>query len=267
MTATGTSSAASAAAASDGSVTFSLKELMRLEDERVASEREEQRRREEARARDEGDRARRAEDEARAARQAEQARWRDEEQRAREEAARLDGMQRAIVERERLVAQHAARDAEVARLRAHELELARMKHVKVGAAGVPWAAAATSSLALIAAIALHYAVLSPAADHRVEEARADARRSTAVIAAAQTRVAELGQRVGALDEELRKANDRADKLQKDLDDARKKAEGRGAAFPSGAGPKVVTENTGAQKKRDLGFGHGGPCAKGDPLCD
>ncbi|MBI4703712.1 MAG: hypothetical protein HY744_21590, partial [Deltaproteobacteria bacterium] len=114
----------------DSSVLFSLKELMNIEEDRIRSEDDERHRTAAAaeQARIEAERRAREEEEARI--RAEQERRRTEEQRAREEAARLDAMRQAEIERARTEAEQQARIQAMAAQQAHERELAMIKSDK-----------------------------------------------------------------------------------------------------------------------------------------
>lgn len=111
----------------ESSVLFSLKELMSLEEDRIAQEEAEK----EAHARAEMEAKAAAE---RAAREAEEARMRAEdearrmeEQRRREEEARLAAIQHAEVEKARAEAEHRARLEAMQAQQAHEHQLATLK--------------------------------------------------------------------------------------------------------------------------------------------
>ncbi|HEY1956141.1 MAG TPA: hypothetical protein VGH28_11015 [Polyangiaceae bacterium] len=114
----------------ESSVLFSLKELMNLEEDRIRQEEDQKRRVEEeaARARAETERRAREEEEARM-RSADEKR-RAEEQRMREDAARLDAIRHAEVEKARLDAENAARLEQMRHQQEHERQLAMVTQDK-----------------------------------------------------------------------------------------------------------------------------------------
>jgi hypothetical protein len=258
---TGTTGGHASATTSEGSVSFSLKELMRLEDERVAFEREAARKRSEDRERAVAEEARRAEELALASARQEEERLRRHDREGKEEEARLDGMKRALVERERVVAEQAVREAEVARLRSHELELARMRREGSGSAKVAWSVAAASVLALATGVVAYAAMLRPDMDRRLAAAHAEATAQSDAMDKSQKQLAELGTRVSGLAVQLQTESARATSLERQLDEAQKKlADHRGVAPPPAPHhPKVIqNQPTGLID---------GPCKNvGDPLC-
>jgi hypothetical protein len=247
---------------SEGSVSFSLKELMRLEEERIALARDEARAEEE-------ERKKRAEEEAFRARELEEERNRAEEDRRqeearrdREEAARLEGMQRAIVERERVAVQEAAHAAEMDRLRKHELELVRLRGERgtsVLGARTAWSVAAALAVALGACMVTYFAQMKPEADRHLADARLEASAQSDAIGKAQRQLDELGQRVQTLDGKLHDADARAQDLERQLKDARDAAPKGGPRATAGFHPRGT--------KDELPKGLlGGACKTGDPLC-
>ena len=123
----------------ESSVLFSLKELMNLEQERIAQETAtQQRQAREARDRREADERARREADERKLRDAEEAR-RADEQRRREDAARVEAIKHAEIERARTEAEHRAQMEAVAAQREHEAQLVAIrqqssaKKTKIGA--------------------------------------------------------------------------------------------------------------------------------------
>jgi colicin import membrane protein len=239
----------------EGSVSFSLKELMRLEEERVAAVREEARLREEEAARH----ARAAREEAEERARAAEARREEEARRAREEEARLEGMRGAALERDRLAAADAALVAEMQRLRRHELDLERLK--EGGGARAAWSVGGVSLALLAACIASYAFALKPRADARLEQASAAAVASADAMRLAQWRLDELALRVDGLGAQLRASEERARKLADDLTAARAELERRGVHVvpPRGTHPPPAPTPV-----RD-GLLHG-PCNEHDPIC-
>ncbi len=257
---TGTTGAPSTGTTSEGSVSFSLKELTRLEDERVAFERDEARRRREELERNAADQAKRAQEAVDARARAEDERRKELERHAREEDARLEGQKRAFVERERLAAEQRARDGEVARLHTHELELTRLR-TQGGGARIAWSVAVASLVCLVAGAIAYAAVLRPDADRQLAQARADVVRSGELVKEAERQVSDLGKRVDGLAGQLQASEEHARDLERQLDDAKKKVGDRRAGVappPTPRPPPIPTRPTGLID---------GPCKyPGDPLC-
>jgi colicin import membrane protein len=123
----------------ESSVLFSLKELMNLEQERIAQEAaNQQRQAREARERREAEERALREAEERRLREADEVR-RAAEQRQREEAARVEAIKQAELERAKSEAEHRAKLAAVAAQHEHEAQLTKIRQqssarkVKVGA--------------------------------------------------------------------------------------------------------------------------------------
>jgi colicin import membrane protein len=114
----------------ESSVLFSLKELMNLEEDRIRQEEDQKRRAEEEAARARADAERRAREEEEARLRAAEDKRRAEEQRTREEAARLDAIRHAEVEKARLDAENAARLEQLRHQQEHERQLAVVTHDK-----------------------------------------------------------------------------------------------------------------------------------------
>jgi len=262
VTAAGTSRGHASATTSEGSVSFSLKELSRLEDERVALEREDARKRREELERAAAAEAQRIEAAAAERAHQEEERLREHERRMQEEAARLDGMKRAVVERERIAAEQAARESEVARLRAHELELARLRREGGGTSKAAWSVAAASVLALVLGVVAYAAVLRPDADRQLAAARAEAAAQGDLVGQTQRQLAELGTRVDGLGAQLKTEVERAHDLEEQLADAQRKLGDRRV----GATPSPIPHRTAPIPTRSTGL-IDGPCKNpGDPLC-
>src|SRR5688500_18816804 len=124
----------------ESSVLFSLKELMNLEQERIAQETaHQQRQARDARERREAEERAQREAEERRLREMEDAR-RAEEQRKREDTARIEAIKQAEIERAKAEAEHRAQMQAVAAQREHEAQLVAIrqqssaKKTKIGAA-------------------------------------------------------------------------------------------------------------------------------------
>ena len=245
----------------DESVNFSLKELMKLEDERITEERQAREARELAvkTAREEAERREREELAAKdrtAAEEQERARFREMEEEARREA-----IQRAAVEQARITVEARTRAEESDRERRHEIELQRMRAETVkkpGPGGYVASALGGAAAALALCLVMHFAVSRPASDKRIAEL-------DRAVAGAEGREAELGRRV-----DDQKA--RIGQLEKTLSDTQDELSKRPAVVatppkPAGpAGPKHGGTGTGADSSKGKGLNDGPPCAKFDPLC-
>ena len=165
------------------STQFSLTELLKLEDERIAEVRRSNE--EEMRA---AERARR-EAEARAAAEA-TARARSAQQAELDDLARREGMQKAIVEQARLDVEARTRTEERELERQHEIALAglRTESNKGQLGTILGGTALGAATMLAAALAIHFAVLRPANEQRIRELGS-------AVAAAESRATDLEQRV------------------------------------------------------------------------
>ncbi len=240
----------------DESVSFSLRELKKLEDERI--EREER-----ARA-DEAERITRARADADArAREARERAEAEEREARRRDLAEREALQRAALEQTRLEVEVRARADERERERRHEIELARAR-ASTGSSGFGIGAMAGSTLvgavlAGFAAFAVHMTVTVPAAERRMAESeRALAAEKQHGIAV----TAELDR------EKARRAEDtsRIAQLGSELESARSAAARGGPKSPGQAAPGVRGPTTprGSGAPRSEAFSD--KCANGDPLC-
>jgi hypothetical protein len=150
---------------SEGSATFSLGELMKLEDERVA---------EQAREREANERAEIAA-KAEAERRAKAAEQEAAERRRRaelDELARREALQRAAVEQARLEVDARTRVAERERERQHELALQAARATTPKPTGLGALLGATGlggGLMLVVTCIVHFGVMQPATDRRLSE--------------------------------------------------------------------------------------------------
>jgi colicin import membrane protein len=241
----------------ESSVLFSLKELMGLEEDRIREEEAEK----EAAARAANEARLAAE---RAARDAEEARIRAEEEerqkeesRRKEEAARLEAIRVAEIERARVEADHHAHLASVAAQQQHEAAMAALsqdRHKKrlqimVGVIG---------GVLLIGGVA---------ATVLVQQNKAESERRSAVEAASRKEAEEKLERLqkefelaakkeAELTRQLAGAKDEVDRarIQNDLDKAKKEKANAGGGIRGGATPK----SGGGQAKP--------ACNPNDPLC-
>jgi hypothetical protein len=204
----------------EGSVQFSLQELVRLEDERIREQDRDRERKAEA----EHMAKARAAAEARAA---EEARVRDEEERRRqdalrqqEESTRLAAIEQAALEHARWSAQMKAQSDEAERLRAHTLDLERIK--QGGARGAGWrggflGAAVAMTLTAATAAILYNASIAPQAEKREEILKAQVSEREAAVAKLASSVGEQSQRIDDLRNRLGQAREENQKLLKELE--------------------------------------------------
>lgn len=236
----------------DESVTFSLRELRELEEERIARE---QRAAQEAAA--QAARARQLAEQ-RAREQAERAAAEAREAARRtelEELAKREALQRAAVEQTRLEVEVRARADERERERRHEIEIARIRAVTerpgFGLAALGGAAAVGAVLAGFAAFAVHMTAVAPAHAKRV----ADLERS---VSAEQLRAQGA---TGEADREQKRAADlerRASELRAEID-RKKPCPASPPTTPKGGAP-----GGSSHPKRVEPIGP--VCQPGDPLC-
>jgi colicin import membrane protein len=242
----------------DESVTFSLKELMKLEDQRVDEEKQARETREHAAqmAREAETRRQREELEARERADAE------ERQRARlremEEEARREAIQRAAVEQARITVEARTRAEEAERERRHEIEMQRMRAEAVkkpGPGGFIGSALGGAAFSLAICLVMHFAVSKPASDKRIAEL-------DRAVVTAETRADELGRRV-----EEQKA--RISDLEKSLATVPVDSTKPSAAPPKTPtpGPAPIKKNGPTTGQKPLSpFDTGAPCDPKDPLC-
>lgn len=246
----------------DESVNFSLKELMKLEDERISQERQAREARELATktALEAAERSAREELAAKdraAAEERERARFREMEEEARREA-----IQRAAVEQARITVEARTRAEESDRERRHEIELQRLRAETVekpGAGGYVASALGGAAVTLALCLVMYFGVSKPASDRRIAEL-------DRAVAGADGREAALGRRVD--DQKARIGQ--LEKSLTDMQDELSKRPPVQAAPPKGPGPaghKPGGTGAGTDSSRGgKGPNDGPPCAKFDPLC-
>lgn len=242
----------------ESSVLFSLKELMNLEEDRIRQEEDQKRRAEEeaARARAEAERRVREEEEARI-RAAEEKR-RGEEQRSREEAARLEAIRHAEVEKARLDAENAARIEQMRHQQEHERQLAMVTQDK-----------SKKRLVLIAVgIGVLFIVGLVGGVVALTNAAKQKEQLQAQLTDLTSKQEENQRKMNELNDKLAKATTPEEKaaLQAQLDDARQKAADLAADQQAvKSGQHVATHHsTGVSAPvQHLPKCH---CAAGDPLC-
>lgn len=182
----------------DESVQFSLKELMKLEDERIGEEKKAREAREAAELRAKEETARREREELAAREKAEA----DARERARremvEEEARREAMSRAAVEQARIAVEARTRAEEADRERRHEIELVRVRaeaQKKAPIGGFIGSGLAGAGLVLLGAIVVHFASVKPANDRRIAELAQN-------VAVAEARADQLSRQVNKQAEDL-----------------------------------------------------------------
>lgn len=198
-----------AAGRRDESVTFSLRELQELEDERLAREKRDVKEREAATARAREESARREAEQIAANERADAEAREAERRRELEDMARREAMQKAIVEQARIEVDAKTRAQEAERERQHELELARLRaeQGKSKPGVVIGASLGSAGLVLIGAFAIQLGVLKPSTDARIAAITEMAARAEAHASDAERRFETEKSKVDALQKELDKARE------------------------------------------------------------
>jgi hypothetical protein len=240
---------------------FSLRELDRMEEERVrtlaeAAEREralgERTRREaEERERQQRSAQERAEEDAR----------REVERRAREEAARIEAIHRTTAEAARLEVEAKTRAAAREQEQRHELELERTR-LGTGGARTRGTLAAGLFGAVVAggvAMAAHYGVTVPREHARATEAESALASRDVTIADLRANAGVADARARALEGDLTAARAQADRLRDELEAARK------APVAHVATPRMPGQAPRIEGPRLDGFTSCPPGSK-DPMC-
>jgi len=231
----------------ESSVLFSLKELMNLEEDRIKQEEQEKRRKEDSATQARMDAERRAREEEEARVRADENRRRAEEQRVREDAARVEAIRQAEIEKARLEAENAARLEQLRHQQEHERHITALTQdkSKKKLTVMVYGGAAVLVLAL-GGFGFYI-------KHSMDESAAtEARHQQELLEATLKAEAE-----GAKDEASRLA------AQKKLEDAQKQAEatkhaiGVAAARTGGGGAPAARPTAKANCN----------CAPGDPLCN
>ena len=242
----------------ESSVLFSLKELMNLEEDRIRQEEDAKRRAEEevARARAKTERKAREEEEARI-RAAEDKR-RAEEQRTREEAARLEAIRHAEVEKSRLEAENRARMEQLRHQQEHERQLAHLTHDK-SKKRLVLIASGIGVLALVGLVGGAVVISNQVKARQALEAQ---------LTDLQAKQEENNRKMSDLNDKLGKATTPEERaaLEAQLDEAKKKQQqlmDDQASVKSGHAATHHYTNTSGATHATLPKCH---CAAGDPLC-
>ena len=243
----------------EGSITASLRELERLEEDRLRQESAARRQLHEADEAARRDAERRAEEERRARIRSEEEAWLARTRLEREEAARSAAMDRAIVEAAKTEAAARAHAAESER--EHERQLERAAATEARAlVRLRWVAGALAgSLAVVlAGGGLGYTrVVVPRWAERVEAARAEATARGATITDLSARLAAAEHDATAARRETAVPVSRAGALEAQATDLRREVDKLHHA--KGASPSAPRQAT-------MGFSTHCDPASGDPLC-
>jgi colicin import membrane protein len=245
----------------ESSVLFSLKELMSLEEDRIKKEEDDRKKREEAelQARMEAERRQREEEERRL--RADEERKRAEEQRAREEAARLEAIRQAEIEKARVEAENQARMEALRRQQEHEKELEHVRQSS-GKKRLTYIAVGASFILVAALVGGGIFVKG-----KIDEANALKAQLTALNSEKDETERKL--REAKTDEEKAALQAKLDDLQNQIDKANKNPTAATTTKPTVkvTGPAVPTVTT--PKKPQCHMLDGtkvASCAPGDSLC-
>jgi hypothetical protein len=243
--------------AREESVQFSLKELLKLEDERLDEQARATKAAEAAalRAKEEAAARKRSEEESARAREAEA---KEGERRAElDTIARREAMERAVLEQSRLEVDVRARAEEREQERRHEIELARLRlEGKKGSLGaLAGSTLLGGAVVMLVALGIHFGVTKPTEVRRIAELEG-------AVASAESRVREESQRT----EQERWRADGLEKkntaLRVQLDELRQKASSPSAPPPTGGrfgGHPPPASQPPPAKPETI-------CIPGDPLC-
>jgi colicin import membrane protein len=240
----------------ESSVLFSLKELMSLEEDRIRSEEAEKAAAFAAaqKAKAEAERAAREAEESRI--RAESERRRMEEQRTREDAARVEAIRVAEIEKARMEAEQRARIEAMAAQQSHERSLAALREDK-GKKTLRSLLIGGSAVVAVGVLVTGYMVYQTQQQNqaRIAAAAAERAEAEAAAAAARARADESQRKIDSLLMQLANANDQATRLslQKALQDEQDKVK---KSVPGGARGPVAPKGGSAKPA----------CAPGDPLC-
>ena len=239
----------------ESSVLFSLKELMNLEEDRIKQEEAERRRKADAEslARAESDRRAREQEEARM--RAEEDRRRSEEQRSREDAARLEAIRHAELEKARLEAENAARMEAMKRQQEHQLQLHAISQDE-GKKKLKMIAGGAGLLLVLALVGGGMAIKSANDRQKQLETQLSQLNDEKAGVESKLRQAKTPEEVEALKAQIAEINTRIDTAGKNPAAAAPAKEVHRSAAPAAA-PKEAPKPKPA-KKCD--------CTPGDPLC-
>lgn len=212
------------------SVTFSLAELMKIEQERLAEQEQQRRLQAEQRENAERERRMRLEREASEKLRAEEQARREQEQRERTEAARLEAMRHAVVEAERERALQQARIAQAEHEREHQRKLTALQQNTVKRrlkAGLVTVSVALSVFVFGGASAF-FGVIKPQTDRRIEQLDAQACQREQDNAQLKRKLEAQSATMDKLMDQVRQGQLERSMLTAKLDEAMKELERRGS---------------------------------------
>jgi len=242
------------------SVVFSLKELARMEEERVRANAEASQRERELRERARREAEARALAEEQAREEAQAAARREVERQAREEAARIEAIHRAAIEAARAAEEAKARAAAAEAERRHELELERVRASARGGGGRGTAVAALfgAVVATGIALALHLGVVVPRQHAREASQNAEIASRDAALGDLRAQADAADRRTRALEADMASLRGDNDRLRAEL------AAATQAGTPPRHGPGTFSPRHPKELTPD-GFTSCPPGSK-DPLC-
>jgi membrane protein involved in colicin uptake len=243
------------------SVIFSLRELERMEEERVRSQAQAEALEREARDRALREAQERVRVETEARERVDAEARREVERRSREEAARIEAIHRASVEAARATAEAQARADEQERRRRHELELERTRALSQGRGlrGVVAAALFGAVVSAGIAVAVQLGVVAPRDRARAVEATAAIASRDSTIEQLRSSAAAADARIRSLADDLAAARGDNDRLRAGVELSRRPSPTAGSGrAPVGVAPRPDTP-------RLNGFTSCPPGSQ-DPLC-
>ena len=245
----------------ESSVLFSLKELMNLEEDRIRQEDDEKKKRAEAEVQARQEAERRARDQEQARLHAEEERRRGDDMRKKEEAARLEAIRHAEIEKARVEAEQRARLEAMSQQQAHQLQLSTLQHDehKKKLQRMVTLSVGGGAILLIGALFLYFGKIKPESDAREATTRAALVQQAEEARKLQSQLAEQSKQVNDLLGQLASAQD--DKTRAELKSKLADAQARQQDM---------------MKRRPAASGGGGEsapkpakpcnCQPGDPLC-
>ncbi len=244
----------------ESSVLFSLKELMNLEEDRIRQEDDDKKKRAEAEVQSRLEAEKRAREQEQARLHAEEERRRSDEQRKKEDAARLDAIRHAEVEKARVEAEQRAQLEAMSKQQAHQLQLSTLQHDehKKKLQRMVTFSLGGGAILLIGGLFLYFGKIKPENDAREAATRAALMQQAEESKKLQAQLSEQSQKVNDLLGQLASAQD--DKTRAELKAKLNEAQ----------------QNQARLAKRAAGSGGGGDtapkpakpcnCQPGDPLC-
>ncbi|HKQ68124.1 MAG TPA: hypothetical protein VJT73_02230 [Polyangiaceae bacterium] len=245
----------------ESSVLFSLKELMNLEEDRIKQEDDDKKRRADAEVQARLDAERRAREQEQARLQGEEERRRNDELRQREEAARIEAIRHAEIEKARVEAEQRGRIESMTKQQEHERHLTSLKQdehkkklqrmvgISVGAAAI----------LLIGGVGFYLGKIKPEAEARdraaqvaLEQRAEETKRLQQALEASTQKVNDLVAQLSSAQDEKTRAE-----LKAKLAEEQKKQQAF-AQRAGGGGSPAKPASEGSKKPCN--------CQPGDPLC-